>query len=271
MSKPVLVGCGNMGSVLADAIIEKGICSAKELTVIEKYTNQYTQKLQEKGTRVLEHFSELSGNQDLVIIAVKPQDSSEVLDEIVAGVDENTLVISIMAGITLEVLKNKLPEAQIIRCMPNTPCAIQQGMAVYCGNGRVSDKSYVIAQSILSTMGKAFRVKKEIMIDAATGISGSGPAYVFYLAEALKEGAIKLGFDEEQADLLATQTLLGSSTLLHQSKDSPEELRRKVTSPNGTTLEATKHFDAKGLKQILIEGFEAAYNRSIELGKPKEN
>ncbi len=271
MAKPVLVGCGNMGSVLADAIIQKGICDAEELTIVEKYQNQYTERLSESGTRVLENVSDLSGMQDLVIVSVKPQDSASVLNEIATKTDEKTLVISIMAGITLAVLEEKLTWAQIIRCMPNTPCAIQMGMSVYCGNSSVSDQSYVAAQSILSTMGRAFRVENEAMIDAATAISGSGPAYVFYLAEALKEGALKFGFTEKQANLLASQTLLGSSILMDRSEDSPAELRRKVTSPGGTTLEATNYFDSKDLKSILIGGFEAAYNRSIELGKPKEN
>lgn len=271
MSKPVLIGCGNMGSVLAEAIIQKGICAANELTVIEKFSNIYTERLAEKGTRVFQNVTDLTNKQDLIIIAVKPQDSSQVLEEIARYTAEHTLIISIMAGITLSALKKKIGQAQIIRCMPNTPCAIQMGMSVYCGNGIVSDQSYVVAQSILSTMGKAFRVDNEIMIDAATAISGSGPAYVFYLAEALKEGAIKLGFTEEQADLLATQTLLGASTLMNQSEDSPEVLRTKVTSRGGTTLAATKYFDSRRLKSVLIEGFEAAYNRSIELGKPVEN
>lgn len=270
MAKPVLVGCGNMGSVLANAIIQKGICAANELTVVEKLQNPYTENLAEKGAPILDSVNDLPGQQDLIIIAVKPQDSAEVLDAIAEKTGENTLVISIMAGITLSVLKKKLGQAQIIRCMPNTPCAIQMGMAVYCGNGKVTDQSYVIAQSILSTMGRAFRVEKEIMIDAATAISGSGPAYLFYLAEALKQGAVKLGFSDEQADILATQTLLGASTLLQQSPDTPEELRRKVTSPGGTTVEATNYFDEKSLKKLLIEGFEAAYNRSIELGKLME-
>ena len=271
MAKPVLIGCGNMGSVLADAIIQKGICSAEELTIVEKLSNDYTKRFAKNGTQILKGFKKLPPEQNLVILAVKPQDSAEVLDEIAAKTNEKTLVISIMAGVTLSVLRRKLPEAQIIRCMPNTPCSIQQGMAVYCGNGKVTDQSYVIAHSILSTMGRAFKVDKEIMIDAATAISGSGPAYVFYLAEALKEGAVKLGFSDQQAHILATQTLLGASNLMIFSEDSPEELRRKVTSPGGTTLEATNYFDSKDLKSILIEGFKAAYNRSIELGKQQES
>lgn len=267
MSKPVLIGCGNMGSALADAIIQKGICTAEELTIVEKYKNGYTEKLSETGSQIVDSVDDLTGIQDLVMIAVKPQDAPEVLQNLSPKVSEKTLVISIMAGITVKVMENEIAGAQIIRCMPNTPCAIHLGMSVFCGNGRVSEQSYVTAQSILSAMGRAFRVKDEKMIDAATAISGSGPAYLFYLAEAMKEGAMKLGFDEKQADLLATQTLLGASTLLDRSEDSPEELRRKVSSPGGTTLAATEVFDSKGAKSIFIEGFEAAFQRSIELGK----
>ena len=267
MSKPVLIGCGNMGSALADAIIQKGICTAEELTIVEKYQNAYTEKLSAEGTKIVADVNELTGIQDLVLIAVKPQDASSVLEKLAAKSSEKTLIISIMAGITLTVMEEKITGAQVIRCMPNTPCAIHLGMSVYFGNDNVSEQSYVTAQSILSAMGKAFRVKEERMIDAATAISGSGPAYVFYLAEAMKEGALKLGFTEEQADLLATQTLLGSATLLDRSEDSPKDLRQKVTSPGGTTLAATNVFDSREMKSILIEGFEAAVDRSIELGK----
>lgn len=256
-----------MGSALADAIIQKGICSAEELTIVEKFPNTYTEKFSAAGTKILDELKDIPENQNLVMIAVKPQDAPNVLQDLALKTSEKTLVISIMAGITLEKIVRVLKEAQIIRCMPNTPCAIHMGMSVYCGNGKVTDSSYVTAQSILSAMGKAFRVDNEIMIDAATAISGSGPAYLFYLAEGLKEGALNLGFNEKQADLLARQTLLGAATLLDRSEDSPEELRRKVSSPKGTTLEATNVFDAYDLKSILFKGFQAAYNRSIELGK----
>jgi pyrroline-5-carboxylate reductase len=268
MAKLVLVGCGVMGSAIAEAVIQKGLYGAGDMLIVEKFTNPHTEQLAKNGATILESVESLKAIQELIILAVKPQDAAKVLQGIKSKTDGSSLVISVMAGITLAVMEAELTQAQLIRCIPNTPCAILQGMAVYCGNQKVSGAALKTAQSILSLMGKAFAVDSEILIDAATAISGSGPAYLFYLAEALQEGAIHLGFTEQQADLLARQTLLGASTLLSQSKDTPRELRRKVTSPKGTTEAAVACFDQNKLKSILLKGFQAAFDRSLELGKP---
>jgi pyrroline-5-carboxylate reductase len=267
MKKPVVIGCGNMGSAIIKALLQQKIYTADAFTIVEKLKNSFVQQLAEERANLLDRLDDLPDGLELVVLAVKPQDFEIVLESIASKTDHETLVISIMAGISIESMESQLPQAQIIRCMPNTPCSVHQGMTVYCGNSRVSTSSFQLAQQILSAMGKAFQVSEEIMIDAATAISGSGPAYVFYLAEALKEGAAKLGFTDEQADLLATQTLFGAAKLLNQSADSPAELRRKVTSPGGTTEAALNYFSEKKVKDELIKGFEASYRRSLELGK----
>jgi len=256
-----------MGSAIIEALVQQEIFSAEAFTVVEKQTNLFTQKLAKEKAVILDRPVDLHDGLKLVILAVKPQDSETILREIAPKTNHETVILSIMAGISIEAMEAQLPQAQIIRCIPNTPCSVHQGMTVYCGNGRVSVSSFQLAQQILSAMGKAFQVTDEVMIDAATAISGSGPAYVFYLAEALKEGAVRLGFKDKQADLLATQTLLGAATLLSSSSDSPEELRRKVTSPGGTTEAALNFFAEENLKEVLIKGFEVAYRRSLELGQ----
>lgn len=267
MKKPVIIGCGNMGSAVIKALLQQGIYDAQAFTIVEKYPNPYVKKLGDQNALILDDIGKLKGDLELVIVAVKPQDSGVVLDQIAASCSSDTVLLSIMAGISIGEIELRIPGTQVIRCMPNTPCSLQQGMTVYCGNQAVTDESFELAQRILSATGKAFRVTDEIMIDAATAISGSGPAYVFYLAEALKEGAVQLGFSNEQADILATQTLLGASILLNQSDDSPEELRRKVTSPGGTTEAAIRSFTEGDVKNLLIKGFRASYDRSLELGK----
>ncbi|MCP4749575.1 MAG: pyrroline-5-carboxylate reductase [Proteobacteria bacterium] len=267
MKKPTIIGCGNMGGAIVDALLQQGIYSAEELTIIEKFRNPLIEKFAEQSATILNRVDDYAGNFELAILAVKPQDSLSVVKDLSAKVNQETLVISIMAGISLPALENELKGAQIVRCMPNTPASIHMGMSVYCGNKAVTQESFRISNKILSAMGKAFQVNDEKMIDAATAISGSGPAYVFYLAEALKEGALELGFDDSQADTLATQTLLGAATLLNKTDDSPEELRRKVTSPGGTTEAALRYYKENGLKKILMGGFQAAYERSLQLGK----
>lgn len=267
MKKPVVIGCGNMGSAVIEALIQQGIFDAGAFTIVERYENPYVLKLASQKAVILDDIEQLEGHLELVILAVKPQDSLTVLQKIASRSTPETLVISIMAGISLGEMESQLPGAQVIRCMPNTPCSLQQGMTVYCGNDLVSADSFKLAQVILGAMGQAFQVTDEKMIDAATAISGSGPAYVFFLAEALKEGASQLGFNEEQSDILATQTLLGAAMLLDDSPDSPAELRRKVTSPGGTTEAALNFFADQDVKNTLINGFKAAYDRSLELGR----
>jgi pyrroline-5-carboxylate reductase len=266
MKKPVVIGCGNMGSAIIEALLQQGVYDAQAFTIVEKQENPYIENLVAQKAVVLDEIEKLAGNLELVILAVKPQDSASVMKQVASKVSADTLVISIMAGISIAEIDSLIPGVQIIRCMPNTPCSIQQGMIVYCGNSRVSADSFELAQQVLSATGRAFQVTDEIMIDAATAISGSGPAYVFFLAEALKEGATRLGFSAEQSEMLATQTLLGSAMLLNQSPDSPEELRRKVTSPGGTTEAALKTFAEQQVKEKLIQGFKASYDRSLELG-----
>lgn len=267
MKKPVIIGCGNMGSAIIEALLQQSVYEASAFTIVEKLENPFILKLSAQNAVILDEIEKLDKDLELVILAVKPQDSDVVLSKIASKTNTDTLILSIMAGISISEMESQIPGAQIIRCMPNTPCSLQQGMTVYCGNSKVSADSFELAQKILSAMGKAFQVKEEIMIDAATAISGSGPAYVFFLAEALKEGAFQLGFSEEQADILATQTLLGAGMLLDQSPDSPEELRRKVTSPGGTTEAALNYFAKQDVKKLLINGFKVSYDRSLELGR----
>jgi len=263
----VIMGCGNMGGAIVEAILQQNIYQSSDLTIVERYRNSYVEKFEQQGCRVVDGISALEGKLNLLLLAVKPQGAREVMQEIAPFVDKNTVVISIMAGISIGEMEKFLPSAQIIRTMPNTPCSVHLGMSGYCGNQLVSAESYQQADRILTAMGKAIKVDDEQMIDSITAISGSGPAYVFYLAEALQQGAQQLGFNEEQARTLASQTLLGAATLLEKSDDSAGELRKKVTSPGGTTEAALNSFESNQIKTKLIEGFQAAFDRSLELGK----
>lgn len=267
VTKLTIIGCGNMGSAIVEAILQNNIVSASAITIVEKIDNEYTAKFKSMGATRLNQIGELKKKLDFVILAVKPQGAKEVLKSLSAHVDSDSLILSIMAGISISEIKDFLGDLQIIRSMPNTPCAVHEGMSVYCGNDSVKSESYQLVDSILDAMGKAIQVNEEKMIDAATAISGSGPAYVFYLAEALQEGAEKLGFTPDQAQILAAQTLLGASTLLDQSTDHASILRKKVTSPGGTTEAALNSFENNKIKENLIQGFVAAFDRSIELGK----
>lgn len=256
-----------MGSAIVSAILKKGVQSAEHITIIERKPNHYTAEFAKQGCRIMEHIDPFQGPFEVVILAVKPQFCFEALEEMQSKVTENTVVISIMAGISIEKIESYFNQPQVIRAMPNTPCSILLGMTVYCGNPQVRPESFEVAQKIFSALGTAILVERERMIDSATAISGSGPAYIFYLAEAMEKGAMELGFHRQQAKILARQTLLGASTLLSQSDESPEDLRKKVTSPGGTTEAAMKQYDTAGLQKELIKGYQAAYDRAVELGQ----
>lgn len=267
MNNLVFIGCGNMGSAMIKALLENGIYQPEDLKIIEKLTNSYTDTFSSHGIVHLTRLQDVGAPIKNVILAVKPQNAEPLLSELSERKEEIEVVISIMAGITISQIENALSDSQIIRCMPNTPAAIRSGMSVFCGNHKVTENTFQATFRIFESIGKTFRVDDELMIDATTAISGSGPGYVYYFAEALYEGAIELGFSQEQAELLSSQTLIGAAELLVQSDDSPEELRIKVTSPGGTTEAAIGYFNDNGLKDLLINGFKEAFKRSLELAK----
>lgn len=266
MKSIAIIGCGNMGSAVVTALLDKGICSGEELIIIEKQPNAYTESFASNNCLVLDDIKKFQHEFQTVILAVKPQFALEAMQDMAPKIDRNTLIVSLMAGILISDMSSVLGTNQIIRSMPNTPASMLLGMTVFCGHREVNEESLQIAGRIFSAMGVALQVKDERKVDAATAISGTGPAYLFYLAESLKNGAVEMGFDRDEADILANQTLLGAANLLHKSEDSAEVLRRKVSSPGGTTEAAMKYYKENRLMEIMVEGYKIAHRRSIELG-----
>jgi pyrroline-5-carboxylate reductase len=206
---------------------------------------------------------------DLVILAVKPNMILETLSEVAAFLKPDCLVVSVAAGITTAAMEEQLSgNTAVVRAMPNTPSVVGLGVTGISKGSNVSAKQLDLAVELFSSVGKVL-VVDESKIDALSTISGSGPAYVFYFAEKLITAAKSLGFSEQEASLMVKETFLGSATLLATSSSSPEELRQQVTSPNGTTMQATGRFDAADLERVFIEATEAALARAKELGRVK--
>lgn len=206
---------------------------------------------------------------DLVILAVKPNMILETLEEIAVALKPNCLVVSVAAGITTASMEEAISgKASVVRAMPNTPSVLGLGVTGISKGSNVTDEQLELAVELFSSVGKVL-VVEESKIDALSTISGSGPAYVFYFAEKLINAAKALGFSDQEASMMVKETFLGSATLLATSPDSPEQLRKQVTSPNGTTMQATGRFDAADLEEIFIEATEAALARAKELGKVK--
>ena len=211
----------------------------------------------------------LLGFAQVLMICVKPQNVKALLSSIEGKTNDNTLVISIAAGITTQSLAKRLSNCQIIRAMPNTPAMVDEGAtAIYSANA--SKEAVDLALQLFSAVGRAVVVEQENLIDAVTAISGSGPAYFFVLMEEMVKAAVTMGIPVDIAEELVYQTAKGAGVLAKQAYargESPAELRRKVTSPRGTTEAAIDTFTKFGLGQTLFAGFERARQRSIELSQ----
>lgn len=251
---------------MAEAII-KGIVGkyGKELMVSEP---RYERRAHLEKTY---HIKTTYSNKDLVeycdiiIIAVKPQDIEDILNDIGDKVSSAKTVVSIAAGITLSYLSSRLKTPKIIRVMPNTPALIQEGMSVMSMAECIHDKEIGVIRDIFMSIGRLL-VLPEKYIDAVTALSGSGPAFLAYFVEAMIEGATKMGLSKEDATTLAVQTILGTARLLDTGM-SPSRIIEMVRSPGGTTAAGLGVFEERGLGGIVIAALEAATNRAKELGK----
>lgn len=270
MENIAIIGGGNMGSAFAEGLVSKGVIESNNLAVIEKDPKK-SAALQEKiGCRIFSSIAEIDQRFAVFLLAIKPQNAKSTMLDLKPHLDEKNLTISVMAGITLATMQDILGSKNVVRVMPNTPAAIGMGMSVFYGDAKISPNFFLITESILQVVGKCLKVNSEKMIDAATAISGSGPAYLFYLAEAMTEGAKKMGFSDNEARLLSSQTLLGSASLFSETRQSAQELRSAVTSPGGTTAAAIHVLDNRLVQATFMDAFQAAFERAVELGKKEE-
>jgi pyrroline-5-carboxylate reductase len=261
-----ILGAGVMGETLLSAILRSGH-DAADLVVSEKREERAAELREAYGVTVTGNAEAVAG-ADLVLIVVKPQDVPALLEEIADALRPGATVVSLAAGTRLDAMTSALPDGiAVIRAMPNTPALVGEGMFGISPGPGVSDEQLAAVVTLLESGGKVV-VIDESQQDAVTAVSGSGPAYVFYLAEAMIAGGIDAGLDEDTARSLTAQTLVGAAKLLAESDATAEELRRRVTSPNGTTHAAITTFDERGAKDALIAGVAAAAARSAELSGP---
>lgn len=257
-----IIGYGIMGSAIAGALHERDGADTIKVFDVDPVRLALAKK---EGLSVEENISQLLSTVSILILAVKPQQAHVLAPELKGRLD-GCLILSVMAGISLDQLEEMLDTSRIIRTMPNTPTQIGQGFTVWIAGSGATPEDKTQAATILSTFGEAFEVKNEDMMNAATAISGSGPAYVFLLAQALEESAVGLGFDRQTARLLVSETLRGSSALYYGQRDTPpEELRRRVTSPGGTTNAAMEELGVEKFVELWKKATRKAYERAKEL------
>ncbi len=256
-----------MGEALLAGLFKKNVLDKKSITISEKQEERF-QCLKRKYPQITftKDNKELIENSSIIILAVKPQDMESLLQEISQFVTASHLIISIAAGIKTsfieKIIKKSIP---IIRAMPNLPALIGEGMSVYCISKSVSEEDKKIAEEIFGSVGKVLKLEED-KLDAVTALSGSGPAYVFYMLEAMAETGIELGLKEEESKTLSVQTIIGAAKMIEKG-ECPAVLRQKVTSPKGTTEAALKVLIDTKWKEALIQAIKKAEQRSKELSK----
>ena len=266
MTTIAFIGAGNMASALMGGMLENGV-PAQNIIASDPSAEQIAALKAKWGIQGTTDNNDAIAKADVVVIAVKPQVMEAVLTPIKEALQtKKPMLISVAAGINLHSIDiwsgGDLP---IVRCMPNTPALVQQGASGLFANDQVSAEQRSEAETILSAVGISVWVNSEPELDAVTAVSGSGPAYYFLLMEAMIAAGQKLGLSEETATQLTLKTALGAATMASQSDDSPAELRRKVTSPNGTTEQAINTFINNGLPDLVEKALTAASDRSESL------
>jgi len=261
-----ILGAGVMGETLLSAIASAGH-PVSDLVISEKREDRAAELRESYGVEVTGN-AEAVAAADVVLLVVKPQDVASLLQEISGSVSPGSTVVSLAAGIRIDAMTSALPDGvAVFRAMPNTPALVGEGMfGVSPGPGATVEQTAAVV-ALLESGGKVVVVDEDQQ-DGVTAVSGSGPAYVFYLAEAMIAGGVAAGLDKGTARTLAAQTLVGAAKLLAGSDESAEELRRRVTSPNGTTHAAIATFDERGVKDGLVAGVLACAARSAELSGP---
>jgi len=261
----ILVGAGNMGGAMLRAWIS-GDMRSENISVIDISPSDATAAFLKENNITHKTFADGLSAPDVLLLAVKPQMMETVLPTIKSLVDENTVTVSVAAGTKIETIASLLDAGSVIRAMPNTPSLVLRGMTVACPNANVTDTQREHVNQLLSGIGKLEWVDDEALIDAVTAVSGSGPAYVFHLAECMAAAGAKVGLSKELAQTLTIQTIVGAGELLSQSEDEPATLRQNVTSPGGTTAAALGILMAEnGMPKLLEEAIQAAKKRSEEL------
>lgn len=257
-----IIGAGVMGETLLSGLIRAGN-SPTDLAVGEKRAERAAELRATYGVPVVSNIEAAAA--DTVLVVVKPQDMTGVLDEISAALRPGQLLISLAAGITTALIEQHVPAGvAVVRVMPNTPALVDEGMAAISGGAQATEEHLARAESLLAATGRVVRVP-EVQQDAVTAISGSGPAYIFLVVEAMIDGGVALGLPREVATELTLQTLTGSAKLLRETGELPEALRAKVTSPNGTTAAAVAQLESHDVRGAFLAATEAARDRSKEL------
>ncbi len=261
------IGAGNMAEAIARGVLKAQTYGPAEMMAADPTPGRRQLFSQQMGIACVEDSAAVARQAATILLAVKPQVVEKALQQIAPAVQPGTLIISIVAAVSTAFIERHVPaDTAVVRVMPNTALLAGAGVSALCPGAACHEQHMSTARAIFAAAGKTLQVPEEHM-NAVTCLSGSGPAYAFFLAEALAQAGKTLGLPAEQAMFLARETIIGAGALLQQSSDSADELRRKVTSPGGFTEAAVKHLQAGGFAPLVQAALEAASRRGDELAR----
>lgn len=266
--KIAVLGAGNMGISFSRSFLKYELIKPQNLHLITRSENKKDKLKESFPDSVISSFDGIKNLEaDLIIIAVKPQDFGFVAENLPFEISDKSLVLSIMAGISIEKIQKLLDHKFVVRAMPNSPTLLGMGITGYTAADGISFSELMNVERLLNSTGRSVYLEDESLLDGVTALSGSGPAYFYYIIDAMIKAGTEMGIDENLSKLFVKQTMLGAYHLINNSDKSLEELIRDVASKGGTTEAALKTFDDNELKSILKNGILAAENRAKELNK----
>jgi pyrroline-5-carboxylate reductase len=270
--KIAIIGGGNMGAALAKGILQTKWATPDRIMIAEPLKERVEHlRGAAHGVKVSHSNTEASGWADVIVLSIKPQIMAHVLDEIKPTLKDSKLLISVAAGITTTHIEKKVGgSVPVVRAMPNIAAIVREAATAICRGKYATDKDIAIARHIFESVGIVVELDEEGLMDAVTGLSGTGPMYVFQILEGLSDAGVKVGLSRDMSNTLAVQTLIGSSKLIKETKEHPAKLKDLVTSPGGTAISALHSLERNGLKAMLIDAVEVAAKRSSELGSQKK-
>ncbi|MBZ9778363.1 pyrroline-5-carboxylate reductase [Psychroflexus sp. CAK8W] len=264
--KVLVIGAGNMGLTYSEGMAKSPLLNRKNLMIYD-ISKELLDKLSEVTYYdTFDNLQDCLPSADVVFIAVKPYHSEDLFENMKPMINDQQIFVSLMAGVTIENIQNGLNAKKVVRTMPNLPAKVGKGVTSYTESNEVSRVELLMIRNLLDTTGQSIRVKDEDFINKSTGISGSGPAYIFYFMASMLEAAKKMGFSDNDSKILVSNTFEGAVHLFNESDLTPEKWMDRVASKGGTTRAALDSMDDNNVKQLIQDAAYAAFNRAVELG-----
>jgi len=265
--KVLVIGAGNMGLTYSEGMAKSPLLNQRKLMIHDVSTETIARLSKDNRFDVYENIEDCLPNADIIFIAVKPYHCDELFEKIKPMVNNEQIYVSLMAGVTIDKIKSLLNVDKVIRTMPNLPAKVGKGVTSFTESSSVSRVELLMVRNLLDTTGESIHVKDEDFIDKSTGISGSGPAYIFYFMQSMLEAAKKMGFSDNDSKVLVSNTFEGAVKLFNDSDLSPESWMDRVASKGGTTRAALDSMDDNNVKELIKDAAYAAFNRAVELGE----